>query len=117
MNSTAIDLGTAGRDNSFGYGLVQAFAAVEALDNGVEPPPVTAPSNLTGSKIRKGKNYTYRLNWTGGASTVDVFLGTTKVASAISNTGTYSQTLSNSSATYQVCNAGSTTACSNSVSL
>jgi len=117
MNSTAIDLGTAGRDNSFGNGLVQAFDAVDALLNVVEPPPVTAPSNLTGTKSRKGKNYTYRLNWSGGASTVDVFRDSTKVASAISNTGTYSQTLSNSSATYKVCNAGSTAECSNSVSL
>jgi len=117
MNSTAIDLGTAGRDNSFGYGLVQAFDAVDALVNVVVPPPVTTPSNLTGTKSRKGKNYTYRLNWSGGASTVDVFRGTTKVASAISNTGAYSQSLSNSSATYKVCNAGSTTACSNSLTL
>ncbi len=118
LTSTALDLGTAGRDTSFGYGLVQAFEAADALVNGgTTPPPATAPSSLTGTKsFAKGK-YTYRLNWTGGASTVDVYRGTSKVASAISNTGAYSQSIKLSSATYKVCNAGSTTACSNSITL
>src|SRR5688572_13233350 len=31
MTSTALDLGAAGRDNYYGYGAVQAFAALEAL--------------------------------------------------------------------------------------
>ena len=31
LESTAVDLGTAGRDNSYGYGLVQARAALDAL--------------------------------------------------------------------------------------
>ncbi|MDI1442670.1 S8 family serine peptidase [Polyangium sp. 6x1] len=31
INSTALDLGTAGRDSSFGYGVVQAKAALDAL--------------------------------------------------------------------------------------
>jgi serine protease len=44
MNSTAEDLGPAGRDNSYGWGLVQAKAAYEALGGtggggGEEPPP------------------------------------------------------------------------------
>jgi PKD repeat protein len=34
LQATAIDLGDAGRDNSFGYGLVQAAAAVNALTGG-----------------------------------------------------------------------------------
>ncbi len=121
LTSTAEDLGSAGRDTSFGFGLVRAFAAADALVNGSTnppPPPATAPSSLTGSKTRSGKKYTYRLNWSGGAATIDIFRGNTKIRSAISNTGSYAETLNNvSSATYKVCNAGSTTDCSNSLSL
>ncbi len=120
LNSTAEDLGSAGRDTSFGYGLIRAFAAADALVNGggTEPPPATAPSSLTGSKTRKGQNYTYGINWSGGGSTIDIYRGTSKIRSAISNSGTYSETLKNvTSATYRVCNAGSTTECSNSLTL
>ena len=115
LNSTAEDLGTAGRDTSFGNGLVRASAAANALLN---PPAVTAPTNLTGTKSRRGSNYTYNLRWSGGASTVDVYRGTTRVATGITNTGSFSQTLSGvSSATYRVCNAGSTTACTANLTL
>ena len=34
MTSTALDLGAAGRDNAYGYGLVQAKAALDALTGG-----------------------------------------------------------------------------------
>ncbi|MEM6731073.1 MAG: S8 family serine peptidase [Myxococcota bacterium] len=34
MTQTAVDLGSSGRDNSFGYGLVQAGAALEYLQSG-----------------------------------------------------------------------------------
>jgi serine protease len=34
LDSTALDLGTAGRDNSYGFGLVQAAAAIAALGGG-----------------------------------------------------------------------------------
>lgn len=115
LTSTAEDLGTAGRDTSFGFGLVRASAAANALLN---PPAVTAPSNLTGTKSRRGSNYTYSLRWTGGASTVDVYRGTSRVATGIANTGSFSQTLSGvASATYRVCNAGSTTACTANLTL
>lgn len=115
LTSTAEDLGTAGRDTSFGFGLVRAFDAASALLN---PPAVTNPGSLTGTKTRKGTKYTYKINWTGGASTVDVYRGTTKVGSAITNAGTYSETLTNvTTATYKVCNAGSTTACSSNLTL
>jgi serine protease len=119
LSSSAEDLGTAGRDNSFGHGLVRTVNAIQALaagggGGGTDP---GAPTSLTGSKTNKGPNYTYSLRWNGGAATVDIFRGTTKVRSAISNTGSYSETIKNvSSATYKVCNAGSSTACA-SVSL
>lgn len=40
MNSTALDLGAAGRDSHYGWGLVQAAAAVAA----VAPPPPPSPA-------------------------------------------------------------------------
>lgn len=42
MTSTALDLGAAGRDNSYGYGLVQTYAAWVALGGGGGTPPVNS---------------------------------------------------------------------------
>ncbi len=36
---TALDLGPAGKDNAYGYGLVQAFDALQFLGGGTPPPP------------------------------------------------------------------------------
>ena len=47
MASTADDLGAAGRDNSFGYGRINAYAAVQAVSGGggdPDPDPNTPPS-------------------------------------------------------------------------
>ncbi|MFM7867039.1 MAG: S8 family serine peptidase, partial [Planctomycetaceae bacterium] len=54
LQSTCLDLGTAGRDNSFGFGLIDADAAVLLAYNpgGSPPPPApifNAPSNLAGT--------------------------------------------------------------------
>ncbi|MFT4924300.1 MAG: serine protease [Phenylobacterium sp.] len=48
MNATAQDLGSSGRDNSYGYGLVQAKAMDDALANGcvVDPTIPTVPGIL-----------------------------------------------------------------------
>ena len=43
MQSTADDLGPAGRDNSFGYGRINAYAAVQAVLGGGPPPPGNTP--------------------------------------------------------------------------
>ena len=116
LESTAIDLGAAGRDNNFGYGLVQAFDATEALLGGGGGG--TPPANLTASKgaVVKGKS-TITLNWSGGASAVDVRRNGSVVAGGIANTGTYAQSVrARGSYTYQVCNAG-TSECSGSVTV
>jgi serine protease len=120
LTSTALDLGAAGRDVNYGYGLVQAFDATEALlgGGGSEPPPAAAPASLvvTNNGVTKGKR-NFGLTWSGGAATVDVFRGTSKVKSGIANTGSTVDSIKTSgsgSFTYKVCNAGSTTACSNS---
>jgi minor extracellular protease Epr len=46
MQSTALDLGTAGRDESFGFGLIRADAATTTCgtSGGTTPPPAPAPS-------------------------------------------------------------------------
>lgn len=54
LQSTCLDLGTTGRDNSFGFGLIDAEAAVLlAYNSGGSPPPpapiFNAPSNLVGT--------------------------------------------------------------------
>jgi subtilisin family serine protease len=50
MNATAIDLGASGRDPVFGYGLVQAAAALEYLQ-GVTPPPPPPPDDALTATI------------------------------------------------------------------
>jgi len=47
IQSTALDLGAPGRDNDFGYGLVQSAAALEALGGSFAPSPTpTQPQPL-----------------------------------------------------------------------
>jgi serine protease len=121
LTGTALDLGAAGRDNNFGFGLVQAFDAADELVNGsTPPPPAPAPATLTATNTGtvKGK-VNIRLNWTAGGSTVDVYRGTSKVGSAVANTGTYTDSVKvrgSGSFSYKVCNAGTTT-CSATVSV
>lgn len=43
LQATALDLGAAGRDTSYGYGLVQAKAAVASLGGSTDPAPAPAP--------------------------------------------------------------------------
>ena len=121
MASTAQDLGTAGRDNSFGFGLVQAKAALDALDAGGNPPPGdVAPSQLSTSRIGTRRNPTgVQLTWTAGtAAQVDVYRNGLQIVT-VNNTGAYSDSFvgpRRSAVTYKVCIAGSTTACSNTSS-
>ncbi len=44
LQVSAFDLGPTGRDNSYGYGLVQAFAALDYLGGGEQPLPDNPPS-------------------------------------------------------------------------
>ena len=57
LQKTALDKGTAGRDNSYGYGIVQAKAAYDFL-GGIAPPPPPPPPpatiNLTVTKVKSG---------------------------------------------------------------
>jgi hypothetical protein len=60
------------------------------------------------------------LTWSGATSAkVDVFRGSTKVATTV-NDGSYTDNTKSKtirSATYKVCNAGSTSTCSNTVTV
>lgn len=58
LRDTAEDLGAAGRDNYYGYGLVRAKAAIDALGGGggTDPNELHVGS-MTGTKSAKGKNW------------------------------------------------------------
>jgi subtilisin family serine protease len=68
LTSSAQDLGTAGRDTSYGYGLVQAKAALDALaalNPGSGSTDTTAPviSNVAGT-VTNSKNGSFQITWT-----------------------------------------------------
>jgi serine protease len=58
MNTTALDLGAAGRDNAYGYGLVQAYAAWQYLGGGgggtTDDPPTVSITSPTAGDIVSG---------------------------------------------------------------
>jgi subtilisin family serine protease len=56
LQQTAQDLGTAGRDNYYGFGLVQAKTAVDALGGGTAGTPMSV-SDLDGSRTITKKNW------------------------------------------------------------
>lgn len=58
LRDTAEDLGTAGRDNYYGYGLVQAKAAIDAIGGGGGGDPLELHiGSMTAAKSVKGKNW------------------------------------------------------------
>jgi len=116
LQSTALDLGAAGRDNEFGHGLVQSLAAADALTGGGggEPAGLTATNN----GVIKGK-LNVALAWSGGAATVDIHRNGTVVRASLANTGSYLDKVrvrGTGTLTYKVCNAGGTS-CSGTVSV
>jgi serine protease len=121
---TAEDLGAAGRDTSYGWGLINAEAALAELEGGAPPPPppADAPSDLSASvNKRRGQAQSVDLSWTpGSAATVDVRREGSVIAAGIPNTGAFNDPETGpkrSRRSYQVCVAGSTTSCSNTVSV
>ncbi len=54
LQSTALDLGPAGRDNEYGYGLVQAADALTAIGGGPSPATPTPPPTATATPAPPG---------------------------------------------------------------
>ncbi|QDH69976.1 S8 family serine peptidase [Marilutibacter alkalisoli] len=114
---TAEDLGTAGRDNSYGWGLVQAKAALDELQNGgggTDPDPDPDPDpnfTVSGSSYKVKGVVHVDLSWSGSsAGSFDVFRDGSKVAttggsSYTDNTGRRG----GGSLTYSICEAGTST--------
>jgi subtilisin family serine protease len=106
MNATALDLGAAGRDNAYGYGLVQAYAALQYLGGGGNnPPTVTITSPTDGASFNSGESISFAgsasdaedgdltasLVWT---SDKDGQIGTGGSFSAVPSDGTHTITAS-----------------------
>ncbi len=135
MNATALDLGTPGRDNSYGNGLVQANNAIIFLSNNPEPtptPPAVEPTptpivnpsviqlTATGTKVKGVKVTT--LTWEGGNTSattlVNIFrdgaiIDTVTGVSYIDNIGKGKGSVF----VYDVCEVDVTTNCSNLVEM
>lgn len=105
LQRSALDLGTAGRDTSFGFGLVRAAAAHQLLQA-----PVVAPTFNAVTAVQINRKWYARLSWSGATgSTVDYYRNATRFNTP--NDGTQDDgTLSKGVAyTYKVCLAGTQT--------
>lgn len=78
LQETAEDLGTAGRDNSYGYGLVRAKAAMDRL-GALTAGDTTAPVISSVTSVRTNtKNGSFEIRWTTNElATSDVRIGST----------------------------------------
>jgi len=117
ITKTCKDLGTAGNDNTYGYGLIQADAAV-ALAAGTPPAPTApaAPTRLTAAATRKAVT----LKWTDNAQNETGYhveratqsgrtLGAyARLATLAANATSYSQTVASGTYAYRVQAAGAT---------
>lgn len=114
LDATAVDLGAAGRDNAYGFGLVQTAAAIDYLVNGGGGGGGGGITlSATGYKVKGAQ--AVDLAWSGAGSTnVDVYRDGAIIATT-PNDGAYTDSLGGKGAAtynYQVCEAGTST-CSN----
>jgi serine protease len=115
LQKSAEDLGVAGRDNVYGFGLVRARAALDYLNGGGGREDISL--RATGSS--KGNRRWVNLTWSGAQGRrVDVFRNGSKLTST-SNTGAYTDDLPRGATgtfTHKVCETGSSN-CSNETSV
>lgn len=117
MKATADDQGAAGRDDFFGYGIVKAKDASDYLTaNPCGTPPPPGDITLTGNRSKGGRQA--NLSWSGAnGSTVDIYVnGSFNVNTANDGSAAFSVT-KNVPVTFAVCEAGSTTTCSDDLTL
>ena len=110
---TAEDLGTAGRDTSFGWGLVQAKAALDELNSGgTDPDPEPDPTfTVSGSSYKVKGRVSVDLSWSGSsAASYDVYRNGAVVATVGGSSHTDNTGLKGGgSLQYKVCEAGTST--------
>jgi subtilisin family serine protease len=119
LTASAKDLGPAGRDTGFGYGLVQATAADALLESGVppSPPQPPPPPDITLTAVRRGKRVD--LTWTPATpgTTVDIRRNGSWVLTT-PNDGSHSDSISGKGTfVYEVCPDRTGTGCSNPVTV
>lgn len=122
MTSTALDKGAKGRDVYYGFGIVQAEAALAALTSGGGGGGGGTTITLTAT-VKKATRTTPKLvelKWSGatGIASVDVMRNDAWIATTSASTGLYKDTPSAAGTyRYKVCPAGTSTGCSNEVSV
>jgi len=113
LSNTAIDLGAAGRDNAYGFGLVQASAALDYLQQ--VAPVITLAVDL----YRYRGVHTADLTWSGaGSANIDVYRDGALIATT-ENDGAYTDSTGNrgkGSYVYSVCEEG-TLRCSDDIAV
>jgi subtilisin family serine protease len=121
LQRTALDKGTAGRDNTYGFGIVRAKVAFDYLAGILPPPPPPPPPppgtiSLTVSKVNSGGQRYARLSWNGATgSSVNYYRNSKKFKTA--NDGTHRDgPLALGTYTYKVCKLNTTT-CSSSLTV
>jgi len=114
LQKSAQDLGAAGRDTSYGFGLVQARAALNYLNGSGGGSTDTITLDVT-KRTTNRKNYA-DLSWMGSnAANVDVYRNNVlRVTTANDGTHTDGTLKAATDYRYKVCNAGTTT-CSGEV--
>ena len=117
LDASAKDLGPAGRDSNFGFGLVRAQAALALLASGGPPsPPQPPPQTITLSAVRRGKKVD--LSWSGASGPQVDIRRNGNVLVLTANDGSYSDSISGKGTfAYEVCPVGSTAGCSNRVTV
>jgi subtilisin family serine protease len=106
LQSTAKDLGTAGRDSSFGFGLVRAAAAHNSLNA-----PAVAPTLNSVTIVTKSRKPYARLAWSGATGSSVDYYRNTSAAISTPNDGTHDDgpLTKGVSYTYKVCLTGTQT--------
>jgi subtilisin family serine protease len=120
LKATALDAGASGKDDYFGYGIVQAAAADAYLSSngcaggGVTPPPTGGDITLSLNGYKsKGVNQVDLTFGSASSANVDIFRNNSKVTTT-ANDGSYTDSISakgGGTYTYQVCES-STATCS-----